>query len=132
MDMQFRADSRSREDLIDMLTQEAKRINDKLKELQLQIGQTQMMVDREQQRNNEVFTELRIIQDNIETVPRQDIRQKYDEALELRHRLTTMRTQLEKFTGTREMLEQEQALLREALNRLQGIDGLPAPSVGGG
>ena len=102
VDREYRADSRSRDELIDNLTAEMKRIRDKLNELKIQIDQTQLVVDREQQRNNDVFTELRTVQDNIETIPRQDIRTKYDEAIEARFRLTTMRGQLEKFISTRE------------------------------
>jgi two-component system sensor histidine kinase DegS len=125
-----RSDTRSRDELIDNLTAEMKRVRDKLNELKVQVDQTQLVVDREQQRNNDVFTELRTVQDNIETVPRQDIRVKYDEAIEARFRLTTMRGQLEKFTSTREQLEREQGLLRDLLTRLQGVDLLP-PSSGG-
>ena len=112
VDREFHADSRSRDELIDKLTQEMKRIRDKLNEFKIQIDQTQLVVDREQQRNNDVFTELRTVQDNIETVPRQDIRAKYDEAIEARFRLTTMRGQLEKFISTRDQLDQEQLLLQ--------------------
>jgi two-component system sensor histidine kinase DegS len=126
-----RSDARSRDELIDNLTTEMKRVRDKLNELKVQVDQTQLVVDREQQRNNDVFTELRTVQDNIETIPRQDIRTKYDEAIEARFRLTTMRGQLEKFTSTREQLEREQALLRDLLTRLQGVD-LLAPPVNGG
>lgn len=125
-DREFRADSRSRDDLVENLTAEMKRVRDKLTELKVQIDQTQLVVDREQQRNNDVFTELRAIQDNIDTVPRQDIKQKYDEAIEARFRLTTMRGQLEKFVSTREQLEREQSLLRDMLQRMQGVDILPA------
>ncbi len=125
---QYRPDSRSRDELIDNLTAEMKRIRDKLNELKIQVDQTQLVVDREQQRNNDVFTELRTVQDNIETIPRQDIRTKYDEAIEARFRLTTMRGQLEKFVSTRDQLEQEQTLLRDMLQRLQGVDILPASS----
>jgi two-component system sensor histidine kinase DegS len=124
----MRADIGSREELIDNLTAEMKRVRDKLSELKIQVDQTQLVVDREQQRNNDVFTELRTVQDNIETVPRQDIRAKYDEAIEARFRLTTMRGQLEKFVSTREQLEKEQMLLRDILQRMQGIDVLPASS----
>ncbi len=106
-----------------------KRIRDKLNEFKIQVDQTQLVVDREQQRNNDVFTELRTVQDNIETVPRQDIRTKYDEAIEARFRLTTMRGQLEKFISTRDQLEQEQTLLRDMLQRLQGVDMLPTPAT---
>ncbi len=130
VDREFRADARSRDELIENVTAEMKRIRDKLSELKLQIDQTQLVVDREQQRNNDVFTELRTVQDNIETVPRQDIRTKYDEAIEARFRLTTMRGQLEKFASTREQLEKEQILLRDVLQRLQGVDILPAASSG--
>ena len=130
VDREFRADSRSRDELIDNLTAEMKRIRDKLNEFKIQIDQTQLVVDREQQRNNDVFTELRTVQDNIETIPRQDIRTKYDEAIEARFRLTTMRGQLEKFVSTREQLEQEQLILRDMLQRLQGVDLVGAPSSG--
>ena len=129
VDREFHADSRSRDDLVDLLTQEMKRIRDKLSEFKIQVDQTQLVVDREQQRNNDVFTELRTVQDNIETVPRQDIRTKYDEAIEARFRLTTMRGQLEKFISTRDQLEQEQVLLRDLLQRLQGVDILPTSTA---
>ncbi len=128
---QFRTDSRARDELIDSLTQESKRVRDKLTELKVQVEQTQLVVDREQQRNNDVFTELRTVQDNIETVPRQDIRTKYDEAIDARFRLTTMRGQLEKFISIRENLEQELALLRDVLGKLQGIEVLSTPASGG-
>ncbi len=122
----FRADSRSRDELIELIMQEMKRVREKLTELKVQIDQTQIVVDREQQRSTDVITELRYIQDNIDTMPRQDIRAKYDDALDVRNRLSTMRGQLEKFQSTREHLEREQSVLSGVLNRLQGIDALPA------
>jgi len=131
MDREIRTDARSKDELIELITQEMKRIRDKLSELKVQIDQTQLVVDREQQRNTDVATELRTIQDNIETVPRQDIRMKYDEALDARFRLTTMRGQLEKFQSLRERLEFDQQLLSQMLNRLQGIDMLPSKDESG-
>ncbi|MBK8021358.1 MAG: hypothetical protein IPK19_07955 [Chloroflexi bacterium] len=126
LDREFRADPRARDELVNVLTQEVKRIRDKMSEFKVQIEQTQTIVEREQTRNNDIITELRAVQDNIETVPRQDIRQRYDEALEARYRLLTMRGQLDKFIGMREQLETELSLLRDILNRLQGIEALPA------
>jgi two-component system sensor histidine kinase DegS len=111
-----------KEQMIDSISQEMKRIKDKLVEIKGQIEQTQMVVDREQQRNADIATELRTIQDNIETVPRQDIRTKYDEAIDARFRLTTMRGQLEKFQANRENLEREQTMLAQLLSKLQGVD----------
>jgi two-component system sensor histidine kinase DegS len=123
---EFRADPRAREELIALLTAEAKRVQEKLKELKVQVDQTQIVVDREQNRNNDIMAELRVVQDNIETAPRQDIRQRYDDALEGRYRLLTMRGQLEKFASIREQLEGQLEMLREVLGRLQGIEALPA------
>jgi two-component system sensor histidine kinase DegS len=131
MDREFRADVRPRDELIELLTQEMKRMRDKLTELKVQVEQTQLVVDREQQRNADVATELRTIQDNIETVPRQDIRGKYDEALDVRFRLLTMRGQLEKFQATRENMESTQALLSQMLNKLQGVDVLATANDSG-
>ncbi len=106
--------------LLDTISQEMKRLKDKLAEIKTQIDQTQLVVDREQQRNADIATELRTIQDNIETVPRQDIRTKYDEAIDARFRLTTMRGQLEKFQSNRDTLETEQKLLAQLLAMIQG------------
>lgn len=111
-------------ELIETVTQEMKRIKDKLVEIKGQIDQTQIVVDREQTRNADIATELRTIQDNIDTIPRQDIRSKYDEAIDARFRLTTMRGQLEKFQANREQLEREQTLLSQMLNKLQGVGAL--------
>ena len=125
MDRELRGETRARDELVDMLIAELKRIRDKLTELKIQIDQTQNVVEREQTRNADIFTELNTIKDNLETVPRQDIRTKYDEAIEARFRLTTMRGQLEKFQSTREYLEREQQMYSQLLGRLQGIEELP-------
>src|SRR5690349_15472456 len=110
MDRDLRANMRSdakaepkldaKDELVTLLTDELKQIREKLTEIKVQVEQTTLVVDREQLRNTDVATELRTIQDNLETVPRQDIKSKYDEALDARFRLTTMRGQLEKFQAT--------------------------------
>jgi two-component system sensor histidine kinase DegS len=123
MDSAFEKDSK--QELIDLITEEMKRIKDSLQEISVQIDQTQTVVNREQQRNADLATELRTVQDNIDTIPRQDIRAKYDEALDARFRLSTMRGQLEKFQSNREHLEEQQNLLNQLLSQLQGIDLLP-------
>ena len=134
MDREAKADAR--DDLIGMMTDELRRIREKLTEIKIQVEQTNLVVEREQTRNADIATELRTIQDNLETVPRQDIKAKYDEALDARFRLTTMRSQMEKFQATRDHLEQEQAVLVKMLTRLQGATTLtegedtgPAPSL---
>lgn len=123
MDRDVRVDVK--DELVNALSEELKRIKEKLVEIKTQIDQTQVMVDREQMRNSDLATELRTIHDNLETVPRQDIRAKYDEAMDARFRLTTMRGQLEKFQATRDQLEQEQTVLSRLLAKLQGASILP-------
>ena len=125
-----RAASDGRQELIDLLQVEMKRIRDKVAELKPQIDQTQMYVEREQKRNSDVAAELRTVQDNLDTVPRQDIRAKYDEAIDVRTRYTTMRAQLEKLQGMSAILQQEQSLFQQVLNRLQGVGELPEQAGG--
>lgn len=120
----------AKDELVTLLTDELKRIREKLTEIKIQVEQTSLTVDREQLRNTDLATELRTIQDNLETVPRQDIKMKYDEALDARFRLTTMRGQLEKFQATRDNLEQQQTLLSRVLSRIQGAEALAAADEG--
>jgi two-component system sensor histidine kinase DegS len=127
MDREARSEARAREELIELLQGEMKRIREKLSEIKIQIDQTQLVVDREQSRNTDIATELRRVQDNIDTTPRPDIRAIYDEALEARFRLTTMRGQLEKFQNSRELLEKEQQILAQIVSKIQGgIESLPS------
>ncbi len=125
--MEIRTD-KAKDELIELLTTEMKAVRNKLTELKVQIDQTQIVIDREDQRNKDIMSELRTIQDNIDTTPRQDIRAKYDEALESRFRLTTMRGQMEQFKSTRDQLERQQTILSSMLNKLQGIDLTAAPT----
>ncbi|MBZ0295144.1 MAG: sensor histidine kinase [Anaerolineae bacterium] len=111
-----------REELISTISTEMGRIRDALSEIKVQIEQTEKVVNTEQQRNADLATELRTVQDNLDTIPRQDIRAKYDEALDARFRLSTMRGQLEKFQANRETMEQNQLLLSKLLNKIQGVD----------
>ena len=113
-------------EIIEIITGEMKRIQIALNEIKGQIDQTQAVVSREQQRNSDLATELRTVQDNIDTIPRQDLRAKYDETLDARFRLATMRGQLEKFQTSKNLLQEHQTLLNQLLNRIQGADILPA------
>lgn len=114
-----------KENIIELITAEMRRIQTALNEIKGQIEQTQNVVDREQQRNSDIATELRTVQDNIDTIPRQDIRAKYDEALDARFRLSTMRGQLEKLQTRQQILEEQQGLLNRLLNMVRGADMLP-------
>ena len=107
------------------LKDEIASIKGKMGELRSQIEQTQTMVDREQQRNADLAADLRNIQDNLDSTPRQDISDKYEDALNARFRLATMQGQLEKFEASYDTLEREQSLLTQVYGVLQGGDVLP-------
>jgi septal ring factor EnvC (AmiA/AmiB activator) len=106
-----------KEELINQITTEMTQTKRRLTEIKDQIASMQNSVDREQNRYSGVASELRNIKDNLDTVPREDIRDKYDEALEVRFRLATMRGQLEKFESNYDFLERQQALLAQFTGR---------------
>ena len=116
-------------EIVELITNDMRRIQAALNEIKGQIEQMQNLVDREQQRNSDVATELRTVQENIDTIPRQDIRAKYDEMLDTRFRLSTMRGQLEKLQTRQELLQEHQTLLNRLLNMVQGTDMLSSTTA---
>jgi two-component system sensor histidine kinase DegS len=115
-----------RQEIITLISDEMATIKRKMTEIKSQVDQQQLMVDREQQRNVDIVADLQNIHNNLDTVPRQDIREKYEEALAVRSRLGTMRGQLEKFQSAYDMLQKDQQLLSAILTKIQGVDMLDA------
>ncbi|GAB4314990.1 MAG: sensor histidine kinase [Phototrophicales bacterium] len=109
-------------EIIEQITERMSTIKRKMTDIKDQIVQTQQMVEREQQRYSDIATELNTVDANLDKLPREDIRDKYREALDVRFRLTTMRGTLEKFESNYEYLETEQKLLSEILGKLQGVE----------
>lgn len=112
----------TKQELVDLLTNQLNAIRNKLKEIRAQIDQMSISVEKEQTRYSGIATDLRAIQDNLDTVPRDDIRDKYDEALNVRFRLATMRGQLEKFEAQYGYLEEQQEFLNNILSKIQGFE----------
>lgn len=117
------------DDLFEMLTREMERIRRSMVEIKDQVESMRAAVDREQSRYSGIATELRSIKLNIETVPREDIRDKYDEALDVRFRLATMRGQMEMFESNYDYLERQQGMLSQILSQLRGYEVLPDGAV---
>ncbi|QPC80590.1 hypothetical protein G4Y79_12795 [Phototrophicus methaneseepsis] len=114
-----------RSEIIALISKEMDVARRRLNEIKDQIESMQNSVEREQSRYTGIATELRNIKENLATVPREDIRDKYDEALDVRFRLATMRGQLEKFESNYQLLEQYQSLFSQVLSILQGYEVLP-------
>lgn len=110
--------------IIDLLTEEMNSAKRRLREIKDQIEQMQLSVDKEQQRYSGIASELKNIKENLDTIPREDIRDKYDEALEVRFRLATMRGQLEKFEAQYDYLEKQQAVFAQVMSGMQGVEYL--------
>lgn len=113
------------DDLLETLTREMERIRRSMVEIKDQVDSMRNAVDKEQGRYSGIATELRSIKLNIETVPREDIRDKYDEALDVRFRLATMRGQMEMFESNYDYLERQQTMLAQVLSQLRGYEVLP-------
>lgn len=115
-------DSSPKDEMIDLITQKVTNIKRRLGEISDQVETVKSSVDREQNRYSNIATELRSIKENLDTVPREDIRDKYEEALDVRFRLATMRGQQEKFESSRDLMQEEIDLLQQVVNYLQGVD----------
>ena len=109
-------------EMVETLSQEVRGIKRRLSEIKDQIVSMESSVDREQNRYTGIATELRSMKENLDATPREDIRDKYDEALDVRFRLATMRGQLEKFQANHDYLDKQQTLLQDVLSKLQGFD----------
>lgn len=117
-----------KETLIDELRAEHEQISKRLREIQSMIDQSQAEFRRLQQRSVEVTTQMRRIEENFDTVPRNDIKVVYTAALDTRTRLLTSQAQLEKLQQDRTQLEHFGAMLNKLLNSLEGValPNLPA------
>jgi two-component system, NarL family, sensor histidine kinase DegS len=123
---EFFTDDNPKDQIVELLTEQMGSTKRRLSEIKDQIEQIQITVDKEQQRYSGIASELKTLKENLDTVPREDIRDKYDEALEVRFRLATMRGQLEKIEGQYDYLEKQQGTYSQILSGLEGVDFLEA------
>lgn len=121
---EFFTEDNAKDEIVELLTENLSSTKRRLSEIKDQIEQIQMTVDKEQQRYSGIAAELKTVKENLDTVPREDIRDKYDEALEVRFRLATMRGQLEKIEGQYDYLEKQQGTYSQILSGLEGVDFL--------
>lgn len=108
------------DELIALITDQISTLKQRLEEITQQIDQYEQMVRREEQRNADVATAVKVMKDNLESMPREDIRDRFEEALDANFRLATMRGQLEQFKSTQGIIQDERRLLSDILSRVQG------------
>ncbi len=108
------------DELIDVINSELSALKQRQQEITSQIDQYEQMVRREEQRNSDLASAMRTMYDNFDTMPREDIRDRYDEAMDARFRLATMKGQLEQFKSNQKLIREERQLLSDVLSRVQG------------
>lgn len=111
-----------KQQLINTVNDELGNLKRRITEIKAQITQQQTMVDREEQRNTDIAAGLLAIRNNIDTMPREDIRDRYDSALDARQRLATMRGQLERFQASLELMQGQLASLQTISSHIVGVD----------
>jgi two-component system, NarL family, sensor histidine kinase DegS len=113
--------SNPKEALINEVRSEYDRIQLRLRELQTLIDQSQAEVKRLQQKSIDVTTQMNRLEANFDTVPRNDIKVIYTNAIDSRTRLLTMQSQLEKVQQDRTQLESFAKTLERLLSMLEGV-----------
>jgi two-component system sensor histidine kinase DegS len=103
-------------------------IQRELKEIDVLIQQSTGEVEKLARRNAQTTNQLRHIQANFDTVPREDIQEAYDAVLDAQQRLFTMRGQLEKLQSDQKNMERYMGLLKRYLEVMEA----QAPVTGGG
>ncbi len=100
-----------------------------LKEVELMLDQSQNELSKLSQRNASVTTNLQQIQSQFDSMPREDIRQAYNSALDAQQRVLVMRSQLEKLQSDQSNLKKKLMLL-DQVQKLFNIapSGLPSGS----
>jgi len=90
-----------------------------LKEIELMMDHSQLQVSKLTQRNAAVTMQLQQIQGQFDSLPRSDIRQAYDSALDAQQRLFVMRGQLEKLQSDHSLLERLTTSLNKVLTMFE-------------
>lgn len=100
-----------------------------LREIALQLKQSSSEVERLAQRNTQIASRVRQVEINLESYPREDIKEAYTAAQDSQMRLFTMRSQVERLRSKQEALQAQAEQLRRFLGVAQDIEEyLPSPS----
>jgi two-component system sensor histidine kinase DegS len=99
-------------------SEELEGVQSKLKEITMLVSQSQGEVEKLASRNTDITARLHQMQSHFDTVPREDILNNYEAALDAQQRLFTMRGQLEKLQSDEEHLERLARVISDALRLL--------------
>jgi two-component system sensor histidine kinase DegS len=98
---------------------EYEQIQKELKEIDILVKQSSAEVEKLAQRNAQLTNKVRTMEGNIDTIPRQDIKEIYNAAQEAQMRLFMMRGQVEQLQSRQENLKR----YAESLRRILDVSG---------
>ncbi|MEJ2556857.1 MAG: hypothetical protein P8186_11640 [Anaerolineae bacterium] len=99
--------------LFGQLGEDYEQTQKELKEIEVLIRQSSAEVEKLAQRNAQLANKLRQMEANLDTTPRQDIKEIYTAAQESQMRLFMMRGQVEQLQGKQQYLERLADTLRQ-------------------
>ena len=111
----------SLQEFLEQVRSEFEHVQREKREIGLLIEQSKAEVDRWAQRQSNVTNQMRQLQQHFDTVPRNDIKQTYDAALDAQQKLFTMRGQLEKLQSEQDNLERYGKTLQDVLTALGDV-----------
>jgi two-component system sensor histidine kinase DegS len=117
-------------DLIEESREDYEQTQKELKEIQVLIQQSSDEVDKLVQRNSQITTKVHQMEANIDTYPRQDIKETYSVAKEAQTRLFMMRGQLEQLQSKQQNLEKYAEHLQKFLEVSEQITYTGSPANG--
>jgi len=102
--------------VLEQTSREFEQIQNELREIDILVRQSTTEVEKLAQRNAQLTNKLRTMESNIDTVPRQDIKEIYNAAQEAQMRLFMMRGQVEQLQSRQENLKRYAESLRRILD----------------
>ena len=103
-------------EVLEQTRQEYEQLQTELNEIDILVKQSTSEVERLAQRNAQLTNKLRTMEDNIDTMPRQDIKETYNAAQESQMRLFMMRGQVEQLQSRQENLNRYAASMKKILD----------------
>ncbi len=107
--------------VIEQTNEEYETVQKELKEIGILVKQSTSEVEKLAQRNAQLTNKLRTMEANIDTVPRQDIKEIYTAAQEAQMRLFMMRGQVEQLQNRQENLQRFANSLQKVLDVSGGL-----------
>ena len=108
------------QELIERVSTEFTSISRRLEEINGQLESHKKTLQKEENHAQDLAGEIKNVHDNIDTMPRTDILEKYGAYADIRFRLATFRGQTDILKSKQEALEAEKIILADILQRIRG------------